>query len=278
MQQSRPDLTPFFHPKSIAIVGVSRGAAGLSGTSFLDRLLVSGFPGPLYPINPKATAIRGLRSYPSLTSLPDAPELVIVCIPAAQVPLVLEECGQNGLKHIHILSAGFSETGSEEGKALEERLAAIARKMGLLIMGPNCMGPYCPSSRLTAWGAIPGRAGHLGIISQSGGLTQRLTEYMCSLGVGVNKAASIGNATVLDSTDYLEYMARDESIHLIAMYLESIRDAKRLLHLVKDVNRHKAIVLLKGGTPKLGPPQSPPTPEAWQGSRRHGQPLFGKQE
>ena len=252
MQQSRPDLTPFFAPRSIAIVGVSRGASSLSGTSFLDRLLDSGFQGPLYPINPSATAIRGLRSYPSLTSLPEAPELVIVCIPAVQVPSVLEECGQNGLKYIHILSAGFSETGSEEGKALEKRLAAIARKMGLLIMGPNCMGPYCPSSGLTAWGAIPGRAGHLGIISQSGGLTQRLAEYTCSLGIGVNKAASIGNATVLDSTDYLEYMAEDEGIRLIALYLESVRDAKRLLHLVKDINRHKPIILLKGGNTQAG--------------------------
>ena len=252
MQQSRPDLTPFFHPKSIAIVGVSRGVSHFGGMSFLDRLLDSGFPGPLYPINPSATAIRGLRSYPSLTSLPEAPELVIICVPAAQVPSVLEECGLNGVKYIHILSAGFSETGFEQGKALEERVAAIAKKMGLLIMGPNCMGPYCPSSGLTAWGAIPGRAGHLGIISQSGGITQRLTEYTCSLGVGVNKAASIGNATVLDSTDYLEYMARDEGIRLIAMYLESVRDGERLLHLVKDVNRHKPIVLLKGGNTQTG--------------------------
>ena len=252
MQQSGLDLTPFFAPRSIAIVGVSRGASHFGGMSFLNHLLDGGFPGPIYPINPNATAIRGLRIYPSLTSLPEAPDLVILCVPAAHVPSVLEECARNGLKFIHILSAGFGETGSEQGKALEERVAAIAREMGLLIMGPNCMGPYCPSSGLTAWGAIPGRAGRLGIISQSGGITQRLTEYTCSLGVGVNKAASIGNATVLDSTDYLEYMARDDGIHLIALYLESVRDGERLLHLVKGVNRHKPIVLSKGGNTQTG--------------------------
>ncbi len=252
MERLGPDLTRFFSPKSIAIVGVSREASHLGGMSFLSYLLDGGFPGRLYPINPQAKKIGGLRAYPSLTSLPEVPELAIVCVPAPHVPSVLEECAQNGLKHIHILTAGFKETGTEEGERLEEQIAAIARERGLLIMGPNCMGPYCPSSRLTAWGAIPGRAGHLGVISQSGGITQRLTEYTCFLGMGVDKAASIGNATVLDSTDYLGFMAGDNAIRLIAMYLESVRDGKRLLHLVRDVNHQKPIILLKGGGTQAG--------------------------
>lgn len=252
MQQLRPDLTRFFNPKSIAIVGVSKRASSLGGMSYLNYLLDGGFPGRLYPINPRASEIRGLRVYPSLTSLPEVPELVIICVPAAQVPPVLEECARIGLKHIYILSAGFRETGTEEGRCLEEQIATIARQEGLLIMGPNCMGPYCPSSRLTMWGAIPGRNGELGIISQSGGITQRLTEYTCFLGVGVRKATSIGNATVLDSTDYLEFMAEDEGIRVIAMYLESVRDGKRLLHLVREVNRQKPIILLKGGESQAG--------------------------
>ena len=252
MQHLRPDLTRFFSPKSIAIVGVSKRVFGLGGMAYLSYLLDSGFPGRLYPINPKAKEVRGLRVYPSLTSLPEVPELVIVSVPAAQVPSVLEECARLGLKYIYVLSAGFRETGTEEGKRLEEQIATIARKGELLIMGPNCMGPYCPSSRLTMWGAIPGRNGELGIISQSGGIAQRLTEYACFLGVGVNKAASIGNATVLDSTDYLEFMAEDEGIRVIAMYLESVRNGKRLLQLVREVNRQKPIILLKGGESEAG--------------------------
>jgi len=102
------------------------------------------------------------------------------------------------------------------------------------------------------WGAMPGRTGELGIISQSGGITQRLTEYTCYLGVGVRKAASIGNATVLDSSDYLEFMAEDEGIRVIAMYLESVRDGKRLVQLVREVNRQKPIILLKGGETQAG--------------------------
>jgi acyl-CoA synthetase (NDP forming) len=252
MEQLHPDLTRFFSPKSIAIVGVSKRIFGLGGMAYLRYLLDSGFPGRLYPINPKAREVRGLRVYPSLTSLPEVPELVIVSVPAARVPSVLEECARIGLKHIYILSAGFRETGTVEGKRLEEQIAAMARQEELLIMGPNCMGPYCPSSRLTMWGAMPGRTGDLGIISQSGGITQRLTEYTCFLGVGVRKAASIGNATVLDSSDYLEFMAEDEGIRIIAMYLESVRDGKRLVQLVREVNPQKPIILLKGGGTQAG--------------------------
>jgi len=246
------DLDKFFNPRSIAIIGVSRNTFSLGGLSYLTYLQESRFAGPLYPINPSAEEILGIKAYAGLTGLPRVPDLAIVCVAANRVPSVLEECARVGVTHIHILTAGFSETGTKEGKTLEEEIAAIARKAGLLIMGPNCMGPYCPSARLTAWGARPGLDGPLGVISQSGGITQRLTEYACSLGVGVHKAASIGNATVLDSTDYLMYMARDEKIRVIAMYLESVRDGKRLLKLARQVNRDKPIVFLKGGESERG--------------------------
>jgi len=114
------------------------------------------------------------------------------------------------------------------------------------------MGPYSPSARLTAWGAVPGLDGNLGIISQSGGLTQRLTEYVCSLGVGVSKAVSIGNATVLDSTDFLEFMAEDEAVRVIAVYLENIRDGNRLFDLAREATPRKPIIMLKGGESARG--------------------------
>jgi acyl-CoA synthetase (NDP forming) len=184
--------------------------------------------------------------------LPEVPELVMVFVAAARIPAILEECARIGVRHIHILSSGFREVGTPEGAALDDRIATIAAEKDLLVMGPNCMGPYCPSHRLTPWGAIPGRHGPLGIISQSGMVTQRLTEYAFSLGVGVDKAASIGNSTVLDVHDYLEYMAADEGIRVIAMYLESVRDGRRLLQVAKDVNRRKPIVFLKGGESEAG--------------------------
>jgi acyl-CoA synthetase (NDP forming) len=246
------DLAGFFKPKSIAIIGVSRSPSSFGGMSFLHHFVTAGYSGVLYPINPRTAEIQGIKTYPDLTSLPEVPDLAMVAVKASDVPAVLEECGRLGIRHIHILSAGFSELGTEEGATLEKRVSSIAATYGLLLMGPNCMGPYCPVSRLTAWGAIPGRDGRLGIISQSGGITQRLTEHASSLGVGVSKAASIGNAAVLDSPDFLEYMAGDDDIDVIAMYLESVRDGRRLFELARDVTPCKPIILLKGGRTEIG--------------------------
>jgi acyl-CoA synthetase (NDP forming) len=180
------------------------------------------------------------------------PDLVVVCLPAAAVLDVLEECAGVGARHIHILTSGFKELGTEEGNALEEKLAALSKDKGLLVIGPNCMGPYSPSGRLTAWGAIPGLPGPVGVISQSGTITQRITEYLCSLGLGIAKAVSIGNAAVLGSMDYLAYMARDPEIRTIAMYLESVPDPRAFLRLAQKVNREKPIVLWKGGESDVG--------------------------
>jgi acyl-CoA synthetase (NDP forming) len=252
MEKNGKDFDRFFNPQSIAIVGVPKGDYRFGGISFLTRLLESEFKGRIYPINPKTGEILGLKAYPSLSSLPEVPDLVMVSVPAPKVPAVLEECSQIGQRHIHIISAGFRETGTHEGRALEEQIASISRENGLLVIGPNCMGPYCPKSGLTAWGAIPGMKGPLGIISQSGGITQRLTEYMYSLGLGVEKAVSIGNATVLDSTDFLEYFSNEVDIRLIAMYLESVKDGRLFANLLKRITLEKPVVLWKGGQTEVG--------------------------
>jgi acyl-CoA synthetase (NDP forming) len=252
MKLNQKDLQKFFHPKSIAIVGASTGEFKLGGTSFMLKLQEGGYAGKLYPINPKADEIAGLKAYPSVLALPEVPDLAMVCVAAKYVPAVLEQCAEIGLKHIHILTSGFKETGLEEGRKLEMQIAAVSSKHKLLIIGPNCMGPYCPSSHLTAWGAIPGLSGSIGIISQSGGLTQRLTEYMYHLGIGVAWAVSAGNGTVLTPTDYLEAMAEDDRVDVIAMYLESVTDGRKLLDIVKQANQRKPIIIWKGGESEAG--------------------------
>ena len=246
------ELERFFNPKSVAIVGVSAGGFRFGGMSFLRKLQEAGFPGSIYPINPRADELGGLRAYPDLASLPEVPDLAIVCVAARLFPSILEECAGVGLRHIHVLTAGFRETATREGKDLEARIQSIAREKGLLVIGPNCMGPYSPSARLTTWGAIPGMSGPLGIISQSGAITQRLTEYALSLGVGTDKAVSFGNGTVLDEADFLEFMAADEKIRVIAMYLESVRDGRRFFRLSRQVNQSKPIIVWKGGESEAG--------------------------
>ena len=278
MNLTQTDFLKFFHPAQVALIGVSTGNYKFGGTSFLRKLQEGGFPGKLYPINPKAKEVGGLKAYPDLFSLPAVPDLAIVCVAAGLVPSILEDCARIGLRHIHILTAGFKETGLEEGRLLENRLTAIARDNGLRIIGPNCMGPYCPSAGLTAWGAIPGLSGSLGIISQSGGLTQRLTEYTSSLGIGVNKAVSFGNAAVLDSTDFLEVMAEDENISVIAMYLESVKNARKLMRVVMRANQKKPVILWKGGESRAGAAAAASHTGSLAGSQKLWQAFFRQTE
>ena len=252
MNPGRDELKTFFAPRSIAIVGVTRTEYVFGGISFLLKLQEAEFPGRLYPINPEADEIRGIKAYPSLSSLPEVPDLVMVCIAAPHVPALLEECGRIGARHIHILTSGFNELGTEKGRLLEERIASIAREKGLLIIGPNCMGAYSPAAGLTAWGAIPGARGPLGVISQSGSITQRLTEYAFSLGIGTDKAVSVGNGTVIGSLDFLEFMGQDDGIRVIAMYIEGMQDGEKFFQLSGEISKRKPIVVWKGGESEAG--------------------------
>lgn len=252
MKIAPSDIRKFFNPKSIAFIGVSRSAEKFGGLSFMKKFQEAGFSGRLYPVNPKAKEVLGYKVWPDLEALPEIPDLAVVSVSAAYVPDVLEACGRVGLRHVHIFTSGFGETGTREGINLEKRLAGICRDHGIQLIGPNCMGPYCPASRLTAWGAIPGLPGPLGIISQSGGMTQRLTEYTASLGLGVSKAVSFGNGTVLDALDWLESFGEDESLRVIGMYLERLPDGRRFLETARRIGRRKPVILLRGGETGAG--------------------------
>ena len=195
------DMDKFFNPQSIALVGVSRSGWRFGGLSFMRKLIDAGYAGRLYPINAKADDILGVKAWPDVASLPEVPDLVMVAVAAANVPAVIEACAGKGARHIHLLTAGFDELGTAAGQEMAARLVSTCVRYGIRLIGPNCMGPYRPAVGLTAWGAIPGVVGPLGIISQSGGMTQRLTEYAASLGLGVEKAVSVGNGSVLGALD-----------------------------------------------------------------------------
>lgn len=252
MRLTQHDLKKFFNPKSIALIGVSRSGWKFGGLSFLRKFLQAGYGGKLYPINPKADEILGIKAWPDIEALPEVPDLALVALAAAYVPAVIETCGRIGLRHLHLLTSGYSEMDTDEGRKLEKQLIDAANRSDVLLIGPNCMGSYCPASRLTAWGAIPGKPGPLGIISQSGGMTQRLTEYSASLGLGVEKAVSVGNGSVLDALDFLEAFGHDPAISAIGIYLESVNDGRRLIETARAAGTQKPVVLLKGGQSSAG--------------------------
>jgi acyl-CoA synthetase (NDP forming) len=184
--------------------------------------------------------------------LPEVVDLAIVCVPAKLVLSVLAECAQKGVRNVHILTSGFKELGTHEGLLLEDEIQRKSLKGQLNVIGPNCMGLYVPSSRLMPWGQIPATPGAFAFLSQSDNLAPRMTEYAHFMGFGLSKALSFGNATVLDSTDFLEYLAEDEETKVIGFYLESVRDGRRFLDLARRTNPTKPLVLWKAGETPLG--------------------------
>ena len=240
------------HPQSIAVVGVARTRSGAFPGIF-GCIRKFGFPGRLYPINPKADEIDGLKAYPSLTALPELVDLVVLSLPAPHVPEALRDCIASGNRNIHIFTSGFKETGEPEGKQLQAEIECIAKEGDLHIVGPNCMGLHVPKSRLLTWTAASDISGPVGMISQSGGNAQDFVNAAADrFGLHFSKVISYGNALTMDSTDYLAYLAQDEETRIIAMYLEGVRDGRKLLRMVKEVNRTKPIVMIKGGLSESG--------------------------
>lgn len=240
------------HPKSIAVVGVARTKLG-GYPGIFGCIRNFGYPGRLYPINPNADEIDGIKAYPTLLDLPESVDLTILSVPAPKVPDALRDCIASGNKNVHIFTSGFKETGEEEGIRLQADVERIARENGLNIIGPNCMGIHVPSERLLTWVAAPEKSGPVAFISQSGGNSQDFSNYAANyFGVHFSKVISYGNAAVLDSTDLLSYLGQDDETRIIAMYIEGVKDGRKLLRLVTEINRHKPIVIMKGGLSESG--------------------------
>ncbi|MBA7713652.1 hypothetical protein ES703_122658 [subsurface metagenome] len=175
-----------------------------------------------------------------------------MAVPAPRVPEVLEDCIAAGVKNVHIYSSGFSETGEEEGRQLEEKVIEITKKGGLRVVGPNCMGIYVPASKLVAWGPPPTASGPVAFISQSGGHSEYFIEYAQELGIHFSKVVNFGNACGLQVLDFLEYLADDPETRIITMYLEGIKDGSRVTQLTKAINRIKPVIVWKGGLTDSG--------------------------
>jgi acyl-CoA synthetase (NDP forming) len=245
-----------FPPRNIAIVGVSRteaaSAPGYTGLGVLCILIQAGFPGNLYPVNPYASVIEGLHVYPKLTSIPERLDLVIVTVPPAAVPEVVRDCVDAKVLNVQICTSGFSETGQEEGKRLEEEIKRIAIEGNLRIIGPNCIGFQIPSARIQMHADTPLVPGPVAFISQSGGHARIFLLRGPELGLGFSTAISYGNALLMDSTDFLEYLGNDPETRIICLYLEGIKDGRRFMNLVKRLNRVKPVVIWKGGLTTSG--------------------------
>lgn len=243
---------PIFYPKSLAIIGASNDPTKF-GNIILSALWEIGFAGKIYPVNPEAQEINGLKVFPSLKDIPDEVDFAIITIPAPLVLNSLKECIQKGVKGVEILTSGFKETGTPEGKRMEEEIARLARQ-GLRILGPNCFGIYCPESGLTI---LPGQnflreSGPVGFLSQSGGLCADFGQIAKGLGIRFSKMASYGNGCDVAACDLLEYFFADPQTKIIGGYIEGIDDGTRFLQILKENKGKKPVILWKAGLTASG--------------------------
>ncbi|MBN1643906.1 MAG: CoA-binding protein [Dehalococcoidales bacterium] len=237
-------LEEIFHPRSIAVVGASKNE---QGTGWVGRLLSFGYKGRIYPVNPNAKKVNGLKAFPNIKNVPEKIDYAILNIPAHLTPQALLDCAAKGVKFVHCFTAGFSETGTSKAKQLEARLAKIAGDRDIRLLGPNCMGIYCPASRMTFDADFPKKTGPVAFVSQSGTEAMRLVFLARDTDVYFSKVISYGNAINLDAPDFLEYLADDKDTKVVACYIEGSRQLARLTAAVKKCLRKKPVIVLKGG-------------------------------
>lgn len=240
------------NPKSIAVVGAS-SEAGKVGHEIFKNLLTQGYAGKLIPVNPKHPEILGVKTYPDVKSIAEEIDLAVIVTPAATVQAVLQECADKKVKSVVIISAGFGELGTEEAKNCEKELAETAKKNGMQLVGPNCLGVLRPTIKMNASFAkeVP-PPGSIALLSQSGALAVGILDQAKNLGMGFSTVISMGNKAAMNECDFLELCAEDPETKVIGLYLESILEGRRFMEIASRIAAQKRIVLIKSGTTEHG--------------------------
>lgn len=246
-------LDRLFMPASVAVIGASNDSKR-GGGFLLKGLIGNNFKGKLHPVNPKESEIMGLKGYPSVLDIPGEVDLAVIAVSAGIVPQVIAECGQKDVKFAVIHSVGFSELGTE-GKALENEVLRLAQQSGIRIVGPNCMGLYCPQVGLNTIAPLAesgNGTGAVALLGQSGWVTGNFIEMAYEQGLRFSKAVSIGNQGDLTIEDFLEYFGTDDETKVIVCYIEGIKRGREFLQLLKRISQRKPIIVWKAGRTEVG--------------------------
>jgi acetyl coenzyme A synthetase (ADP forming)-like protein len=244
-------LESFFEPQSVAIVGASRDPEKL-GYAVLANLKDGGYTGDLYPVNPKADEILGLKAYPSVLDIPNAVDLAVIVIPYKFVPAVLEQCGQKDVAAVVVISAGFREAG-REGLERERELIEIADKYNMRLIGPNCLGVIDTGTPLNAsFAAGMPPSGPIAFMSQSGALGTAVLDIAMAGRIGFSKFVSLGNKADVSEIDLLEAWGATSDSRVILIYVEGVPDGQKFIQVARKVTRHKPVVAIKSGVTASG--------------------------
>jgi acetate---CoA ligase (ADP-forming) len=240
-------LDAALRPKSVAVIGAST-APGKLGHEVLKNIRDAGFHGPIYPINPKAESILGLRCFPGIKDTLEPPDLAVVIVPARMVPQTIQDCGERGVRSAVIITGGFSEAGAE-GEVLQRQTAEVAKRLGVRVIGPNCQGVNNPYHKLCASWPLLTYRGRVAVISQSGTVGAAMMDWFSEEKLGVSSFVSMGNRADVDESDLIAYFNADENTGVIAAYIEGIKRPEQFVAAVKGLK--KPLVVLKSGrTPR----------------------------
>lgn len=246
-------LDSLFNPRAVAVIGASSRELHI-GNRVVKNLLDFGFRGPIYPINPKADEIRGIKAYASILDVPTDVDVVHMVIPARFVPMAIDDCGKKGVKFVILNGGGFAEVGPE-GAAIQEDCLVRAKKHGIRIFGPNCQGiintdpdvrAYC---NFTFTKPDPG---HISIVALSGGVAEVIHQAFSEMGIGTRMYASNGNACDVTIPEILRYYGEDEETRVIVLYVEGLRDPTTFLEIAREVAAKKPILAMKAGRTEEG--------------------------
>lgn len=245
------DLEPLFNPRSVAVVGASANEHS-QGYEYVQGLVEIGFEGPIYPVNPKLDSLFEHKAYPDLRSIPGPVDFIISAVPASAVLDLVEQAREKGTKLIHFYTARFSETGREDGAALERELRRRVTEAGIRVIGPNCMGLYYPKARITFEPGMPTEPGNIGFLTQSGSHAFRVLGRGRERGLRFSKIISYGNALDLTDADFLDHFRDDPDTEIIAAYIEGLKDGRRFFRALRQAAERKPVVVLKGGRTPAG--------------------------
>ncbi len=237
-----------FAPRTVAVVGASTKGTALPNV-FIRRIREFGYDGAIYPIHPSAAEIDGLPAYRSLAATPQPIDYAYIAVAAAQIPDMLSAAAGR-VRYAQVISSGFGEV--DEGKDLQARLLAAARAGGMRLLGPNCLGIYTPRGKITFTEIGPKETGHVGIVSQSGGLGTDIIRRGFSRGVKFSGLITVGNCADIGPSDLLEFYLADPQTRVIGFYIETAHDGRRLFELLRAARAEKPVVILKGGRTRQG--------------------------
>jgi acyl-CoA synthetase (NDP forming) len=246
-----PDFGLLFNPNSIALIGASNNIGKWGAIIFLN-IVLGGYPGRLYPVNPKEEKILGHKAYGRITQIPDPVDLAIIAIPAHLTREALQDCIRKGIRMAVVITSDFSETG-QEGARLEKELTQLARAAGLRLVGPNTMGIFSASASLTAlMPPVRPKKGSVSLVSQSGNIGTQMLGWGEKFAVGFSKYVSSGNEGDLRSEDYLGFLGQDPETRVILLYIEGLDDGRDFFEKAKKITPHKPIIAFKGGRTPAG--------------------------